>query len=74
MLSEKKKIKRKIWSKKWYLKKNITWDVHLLNELLEADVEELMISWCRPVNCGNCGIPRVNCAVLCMKDYWKGQF
>ena len=38
MLSEKKKRKRKMWSKKWYLKKNISCDVHLLNELLETDV------------------------------------
>jgi hypothetical protein len=39
MLSEKKKRKRKTWSKKWYLKRNISCDVHLLNELLETDVE-----------------------------------
>ena len=26
MLSEKKKIKRKMWSKKWYLKRNISCD------------------------------------------------
>jgi hypothetical protein len=32
MLSEKKKRKRKLWSKKWYC------DAHLLNELLEMDV------------------------------------
>jgi len=38
MLSEKKKRKRKIWSKKWYLKRNISCDAHLLNELLETDV------------------------------------
>ena len=38
MLSEKKKKKRKMWSKKWYLKRNISCDVHLLNELLEMDV------------------------------------
>ena len=38
MLSEKKKKQRKIWSKKWYLKRNISRDVHLLNELLETDV------------------------------------
>ena len=38
MLSEKKKIKRKMWSKKWYLKRNISCDAHLLNELLETDV------------------------------------
>jgi len=38
MLSEKKKRKRKMWSKKWYLKRNISCDVHLLNEFLETDV------------------------------------
>jgi hypothetical protein len=35
MLSEKKKRKRKMWSKKWYLKRNISRYGHLLNELLE---------------------------------------
>jgi hypothetical protein len=29
--------KFKIWSKKWYLKRNISCDAHLLNELLETD-------------------------------------
>jgi hypothetical protein len=38
MLSEKKKRKRKMWSKKWYLKRNILCGAHLLNELLEKDV------------------------------------
>jgi len=38
MLSEKKKRKRKMWNKKWYLKRNISGDAHLLNELLETDV------------------------------------
>jgi len=38
MLSEKKKRKCKIWSKKWYLERNISCDAHLLNELLETDV------------------------------------
>ena len=38
MLSEKKKRKRKMWSKKWYLKRNISRDAHLLSELLETDV------------------------------------
>jgi hypothetical protein len=33
-----------------------------------------MISWCQQVNGGNCGIPWVNCAVLCVKDDQKGQF
>ena len=38
MLSEKKKRKRKMWGKKWYLKMNVSCDAHLLNELLEKDV------------------------------------
>jgi hypothetical protein len=38
LLSDKKKRKRKVWSKKWYLKRNISCDDHLLNELLETDV------------------------------------
>jgi hypothetical protein len=38
MLSEKMKRKRKMWSKKWYLKRNISCDTPLLNELLETDV------------------------------------
>jgi hypothetical protein len=38
MLTKKKKRKRKMWSKKWYLKRNISCDAHLLNELLEMDV------------------------------------
>jgi len=33
-----KEEKHKIWSKKWYLKRNISCDFHLLNELLETDV------------------------------------
>jgi hypothetical protein len=37
-VAEKKKIKRKMWSKKWHLKRNISCDVHLLNEWLETDV------------------------------------
>jgi hypothetical protein len=44
MLSEKKKRKRKMWRKNWYLKRNIPCDAHLLNELLETDVEEMMPS------------------------------
>ena len=38
MLSEKKIRKRKMWSKKWHLKRNISCDARLLNELLETDV------------------------------------
>jgi len=38
MLSEKGKRKHKVYSKKWYLRRNISCDAHLLNELLETDV------------------------------------
>ena len=38
MLSEKEKRKSKMRSKKWYLKRNISYDAHVLNELLETDV------------------------------------
>ena len=38
MLSEKKKRKRKMCIKKWYLKRNVSCDVDLLNGLLETDV------------------------------------
>ena len=38
MLSEKQKRKRKMCSKKWYLKRNISCDAHLLNEFLGTDV------------------------------------
>jgi len=33
ILSEKKKRKSKMWSKKWYLQRNIACDARLLNEL-----------------------------------------
>jgi hypothetical protein len=32
--------KHKMWSNKWYLKRNISCDAHLLNELLETAVED----------------------------------
>jgi hypothetical protein len=38
MLTEKKKRKRVMCSENWYLERNISCDVHLLNELLETDV------------------------------------
>ena len=38
ILSEKEKRKGKMCSKKWYLKRNMSCDAHLLNELLETDV------------------------------------
>jgi len=50
LLSEKKKRKRKMWSKKWYMKTNISCDAHLLNELpcydaIVVSVGELSILW-----------------------------
>jgi hypothetical protein len=74
MLSEKKIRKRKKWSKKWCLKRNISCDTHLLNELLETDVhwdDAIVVS---AGKLRNCGIPWVNCTVLCVKGDWKGQF
>jgi len=65
MLSEKKKRKRKVWSKKWYLKRNIFMRCSSA-EWIEC--LEMMSSWSRVVKWGNCGIPWVNCTVLCMKD------
>jgi len=38
MLSEKKTRKSKMCRTKWYLERNISCDVQLLNELLEKDV------------------------------------
>ena len=38
MLSEKEKRKRKMWSKKRYLKRNISCGAHLLIELLRMEV------------------------------------
>jgi hypothetical protein len=32
-----------MWSKKWYLERNISCDVHLLNELLETD--DAIVVW-----------------------------
>jgi len=37
MLSAEKKRRHKMWSKKWYLKRNVSCDAHLLNDLLETD-------------------------------------
>jgi hypothetical protein len=60
MLFEMKKRKCKMCSKKWYLERDISCDVHLMNGLIETGVGveclETMSSWCGEVNCGNCGI------------------
>jgi hypothetical protein len=36
-----------MWSKKWYLKRNTSYDAHLLNELLETDVpwDDAIVVW-----------------------------
>ena len=48
MLSEKKKRKLKMWSKKLYLKRNVSCDAHLLKELLETyECLKMFPSWCR---------------------------
>ena len=39
-LFEKKKRKSKMWSKKWYSKRNISCDAHVLNGFLETDFED----------------------------------
>jgi len=44
MLSEKKKKKRKVWSKKWYLKRNISCDAHLLETDVQGDCLEMISS------------------------------
>jgi len=60
---------RKIWSKKWYLKRNIYQAMLICwMNCWEQMCLEMMPLWCRQVNGGNCGIPRVKCAVLCVKD------
>jgi len=38
MLYQNKTRKLNMWSKKWHLKRNISSDAHLLNELLETGV------------------------------------
>jgi len=40
----------------------------------KAECLEMMPSWYRQVNWGKCGIPWVDCAVLCVQDGWKGRF
>jgi len=53
MLSEKKKRKGKMWSKKWYLKRNGSFDAYLLNEFYsfwKVECLEMMPSWCRQGN------------------------
>ena len=74
MLSEKKKRKRKIWSMKWYLKRNISCDAHLLNELLETDVpwvDAIVMSTGKQRKLWDSLGELLSS--LCLKDDWKGQ-
>jgi len=53
MLPEKKKRKRKMCCKKWYLKRNISFDAHLLKEFYsfwKVECLEMIPSWCRQGN------------------------
>jgi len=51
-----------------WITRNGCWRLYKLFE------NAMMPSWCLQVNWGNCGIPWVNCAVLCVQGDWKGQF
>jgi len=74
-LSEKKKkIKCKMWSKNWYLKRNISRDAHLLNELLETDEPQedaIVVSAGKLKKLWDC-LSEL-CSSLC-ENKWKGQF
>jgi len=72
MLSEKKKRKRKMWSK-MYLKRNISCEDHLLNELLETDVpwgDSIVVSASKLRKLWD----SLSELRSCVKDDWKGQF
>ena len=45
MLSEKKKRKRKMWSKKWYLKRNISCDAHMRNDAIVVSAGKQRKLW-----------------------------
>jgi hypothetical protein len=49
-LKRKEEKKRKICSKKWYLKRNISCNAHLLKESLGTECFEITPSWCRRVS------------------------
>jgi hypothetical protein len=67
MLSEKKKRKRKMCSKKWYLKRNISCDGQLLNELLD----DAIVVWAGKLRELWDSLSELH---SCVKDNWKGQF
>jgi hypothetical protein len=62
------KVRVMIWTLQW------TQGSPLFYSFWKVECLELMPLWCQQVNWGNCGIPWANCAVLCVKDNWKGQF
>jgi hypothetical protein len=47
---------------------------HRFYSFWKVECLEMVPSWRRQVNWGNCGIPWVTCVVLCAKVDWKGQF
>jgi hypothetical protein len=62
-----------MWSKKWYLKRNISCDVHLLSELLETDVP-----WDDAIVVSAGKLRKLwdslsELRSLCVKDDWKGE-
>jgi hypothetical protein len=64
-----------MWSKKWYLKRNISCDVHLLNELLETDVEVECLEMMPSLSAGK--LMKMwdflsELRSLCVKGDWKG--
>ena len=74
ILFEKRKGTRKLWHKKWYLKRNTSCDVHLLNELPEKDV-----TWDGAIVVSAGKLRKLwdslsELSVLWAKDDWKGQF
>jgi hypothetical protein len=56
-----------MWSKKWYLERNISCDVHLLNGLLETDVpwDDAVVVWAGKLR--KLGFPDLNCTVTVWK-------
>ena len=64
-----------MWSKKRYLKRNVSCDVHLLNELLETDVpwdDAIVVSAGKLRKLWD-SLSELRSSV-CVKDNWKGQF
>jgi hypothetical protein len=75
MLCENKKWNRKLCSKKWHLKRNISCDGQLLNELLETDVPwgDAIVVWAGKLRELWDSLSEL-LSSLCVKDDWKIQF